>query len=224
MYRFALSFSFILLAASDCPAHLVITGSDNQLITGINNYSPYDFNGGVTVGYQFTTNTSVNVTMLGAWDAGGDGFANQIVVGLWDNSGTLLKSVTLGQGTGLTLDGEFRYADAGASLSAGETYVIGAYRQSGDPYNISSKEGVDFFVNPIFNVIESRVSFNGSGSDGALKFPGVFVAQNEAFIGPNLKFEQQVAAVPEPSSLALLGMGVISLCGYGWRRKRHQAA
>jgi len=36
----------------------------------------------------------------------------------------------------------------------------------------------------------------------------------------NFRFEGTAAAVPEPSSLLLLGTAVISLVGYGWRRQQ----
>src|SRR5262249_12924591 len=46
------------------------------------------------------------------------------------------------------------------------------------------------------------------------------------FQGPyGLAFEpSQVPTVPEPSSLTLLGIGTISLLGYGWRRRKQAAA
>ncbi len=36
----------------------------------------------------------------------------------------------------------------------------------------------------------------------------------------NLAFQR---AVPEPSSVALLGIGALGLVGYGWRRRRRTA-
>jgi len=41
---------------------------------------------------------------------------------------------------------------------------------------------------------------------------------------PTLTVTTVGAIVPEPSSLALLGIGAFGLIGYGWRRKRKQAA
>ncbi len=32
------------------------------------------------------------------------------------------------------------------------------------------------------------------------------------------------AVIPEPSSIVLFGIGAVGLLGYGWRRKRKQAA
>jgi hypothetical protein len=40
--------------------------------------------------------------------------------------------------------------------------------------------------------------------------------QNEAWLA-------HIAPIPEPSSVALAGLGLAALAGYGWRRRRQQA-
>jgi len=31
------------------------------------------------------------------------------------------------------------------------------------------------------------------------------------------------SVVPEPSSIVLCGMGIVTMCGYGWRRRKRKA-
>lgn len=51
---------------------------------------------------------------------------------------------------------------------------------------------------------------------------GLGLASSSTIVG--FYVADELAAVPEPSSLALLATGTFGLFGYGWRRKRKQAA
>jgi hypothetical protein len=76
------------------------------------------------------------------------------------------------------------------------------------------------------NDVPVSLSFFGWQSDAA-DITSVIVANNEGFFGfdfDNFTFGGSTPVVPEPSSLALLGIGGIALVGYGYRRKRTPVA
>ncbi len=89
-----------------------------------------------TFGWSFTVGgTSIQVTRLGFFDESGDGLAQAHDVGLWDNSGTLIASVTVQAGTASSLVNGYRYEEiTPVTLAAGQTYTMGAFylNASGD--------------------------------------------------------------------------------------------
>jgi hypothetical protein len=151
--------------------------------------------GNATCGYNFVTGQdSITVTHLGMWDFLEDGLSGLTLVGLWDNSATLLASVSVSPGTGTLLVNGFRYAPISPLiLSADTTYVLGANSPSntiGDTRTVTMHFGATFG--------EGQKSGQGTG----FAFPTIPVSAffAEGDFGPN-------ALVPEPSTSLLLGLG-----------------
>ncbi len=173
------------------------------------------YNGPYMMGFEFEVNTDLYVVALGAYDYLGDGFANDHQVGIWTNTGTLLVSTAVTSAD--TLDGHFRYNEITSfMLSAGQTYRIGA-----DLYGGSGNDGwawrptgeLGLIEAPGINFIQDAwVPTSGfafpSGSEGTFR---------DGFFGANFMVDS-TDPVPEPSTILLLGLGLIGLAG-ATRRK-----
>lgn len=186
-------------------------------IVGVTISTDGPVNNGFTgsLGYSFSVDTAHNVVSLGVWDHLGDGLINSHQVGLWNSSGTLLASTTVGSGTSGILDSGFRFNDiASVALNAGEEYYVAAtFNDSGDywtadPTTLDTAPGLTYLT---------RRYQSGSG----LLFP-VFVGSNgTGYWGGNIRLAS--ATVPEPSTCTLFA-GLIACFGLaGRRRKRKQS-
>ncbi|QDS91816.1 PEP-CTERM motif protein [Roseimaritima multifibrata] len=182
--------------------------------------------GDYTVGFTFSVTAPVAVDGLAWWDEGGDGLNSPHEVGLWTGGGSLLASTFVSNGSTIEPStsgfGNWLITDiATLNLGLGD-YVIGGVQPNstgGDllrfPATATTISGIVFGV-PIQHfgngLTLTMPNFTGTGTGTT----GIIGA-----LGPNLRLS--TAAVPEPSSLALFGIGACVACvGTARRRRREQ--
>lgn len=175
-------------------------------------------NSATTLGWTFTANTTVTITMLGYYDDGSNGLNEAHDVGIFGSGGNLLVSSTVPSGTGGTLLAGFRYVSISPFVLSAGSYTIGGTigAQASDPvaYNVSGLSSVSQITIP-----SGASRYTEAGSYTSLTFPTLaFPASNpyNVYFGPNF----QILAVPEPSTGMLMNLGALSLFYFvRYRRK-----
>ncbi len=187
-----------------------------------------DFTGGVTatesrdtmIGWQFTVNQDVTVEELGWYDYALDGLAESHQVGIWTEAEVLVTSAVIQSGTASPLVGQWRLESVTpVQLFAGTDYRIGGLKTS-DTERFLSRSAVATTV-PEITFLDRR-AYDFTSTFG---FP-TFSNGNDpaALFGPTFTITA-TSTVPEPSSLAIFGIGALGLVAGGIRsRKRRQAA
>jgi len=158
-----------------------------------------------TFGYEFRADTNFEVTALGIYDNNGDGLPSSYNVGIWGPSTSLLGSVTVPTGTGVTLNQGYRYQDLSVSIPiiSGQYYRVGTLVLSGQEYVRQATSITSSWLTV------TTTNFYASGSP---------LARPISYGGSDIEYmTANMLVTPLPPALWLLGSGIIGLVGI--RRK-----
>jgi hypothetical protein len=185
------------------------------------------FNGGAesnvtptpaTIGWAFTTNSTVIVTQLGFFDiTPATLLSTSHAVGIWTSSGLLLGSSVVQTNSPIT--NGFRYVPTSPfQLNAGQNYVIGAFLPSPPDNDNAFIAGDSQF--PLSTTTDPAITYGGNRVEvgNSLTFPDLHIPGVDGFYGPNFQFT--TSAVPAPPAVVLVGLGAgcVALRRYVGRR------
>ncbi len=196
----------------------VVAAQCDSCVLDFTGGSPLTFGADATVGWKFTVTSTITIEGLGIFDVGGNGLAESHQIGLWTSSGgSPLVSATIDNANSTPVASMSNLGNwlstpiASRQLTPGD-YVVGAFYT----------HGKDAFITRATASTISGVTWDEyrAAVGSSLLFPDPFTAESSpaGFFGPNLFTATPAPAVPEPTSLILLGSGLAGLIA--WRKRR----
>ena len=177
-------------------------------------WSPYTFGNRFTVGAKDIVVTKLGYADLNYQDytQSGDGLADSHDMGIWNDSGTLLASLTVPSGTSAALTNGFRYAELTNSLTleANHTYILGGNTTGSENHDLYKLGGS--FTTGTGVTILGRQQIAGSS----------LACPNESLLGGDVwgSVNMQYSTIPEPSMLVLVITGLWGLVAYAWQKRK----
>jgi len=158
-----------------------------------------------SLGYEFTTNSAVEVVALGIYDPAGS-LSDSHLISLWDSAGNLLASTTVAAPNGTESVAGFDYNSISeVTLAANSTFYIGADYLTGNDFLLFPGQDGTFSTISSINYVQATYGDPGgfdNNPDGT-----------NGFFGPNL------GVVPEPAAWTLMLAGFAGM-GAALRSRR----
>jgi hypothetical protein len=208
--RKAIGLASLLLVLSGAPA-VATPLADISAAVGGQTCTP-----SCVLGWDFTASVPFVVDALGMWDAGSNGLVVSHDVGLWTATGTLLASTTVTNGNSTptasaAAAGRWLFTPIAPLLLSPGSYVLGVH---------GALAGTDLTVGGTSVITPAGFTF---GNERGVTFSPTLVFPDSVpnplvtgWFGPNLS----VTAIPEPTTLTLLGIGLLGAATLLRRRKK----
>jgi hypothetical protein len=160
-------------------------------------------NDAVNLGLVFTADSTFSVDALGIFDQ--SDLTSSEVVGLYNSSGTLLRSATVTLGDPL-VGGYLFQSITPITLTAGSQYTVVAFTGPND-WSYGSTP-------PTANA-DVTYNFHDYDYTSSLAFPtttaGAAGGATGTYYGPNFEIATGITSTPEPSTLMLLAISLLGL-------------